>query len=54
MSTFVLLLMKSFQALSYIDEPIDEEEDAVNRQWKHVWSIFDEYVSFSSSGMPEN
>ena len=35
-STFVLLLRKSFYALSYIDEPEDEEEDAVNRQWKRV------------------
>ena len=39
--------MKSFQALRYIDEPEDEEEDAVNRQWKHVWSIFDEYLFLS-------
>lgn len=47
MSTFVLLLRERFQALSHTDKPEDEEEDAVNRQWNQVWSIFDEYLYLS-------
>lgn len=39
---FVLQLRNRFQALSNIDEQDNEEEDAVNQQWKQVRNIFDE------------
>ena len=41
-SAFVLQRRNKFQAFSLMDEPEGEEEDPVNRQWKHVRSICSE------------